>query len=70
MIKWLRLKDAQKYIKQKTNLNISVSRLRNWITQGVVNYSGFKILLRAKKRFGQWFTTNEWIDEFIKEQSE
>lgn len=70
MMKWLRLVDAQKYIKKKTNLNIPIHRLRRWINEGLLNHSGFKILLRARKRYGTWFTTDEWIDEFIEEQNE
>lgn len=69
-MKWLRLKDAQKYLKKETGLDVSIARIRNWITKGTVNYSGYKILLRARKRFDMWYTTAEWIDDFIKEQSE
>lgn len=69
-MKWLRLVEAQKYIKKTTDLNMSAIRLRCWITKGLVNHSGRKVLLRARKRFGQWYTREEYIDEFIREQSE
>lgn len=69
-MKWLRLVDAKKYIKRKTELDISITRLRCWITSGLVNHSGRRFILQARKRFGQWYTTAEYIDEFIREQSE
>lgn len=69
-MKYLRLIEAKKYLKKTTDLDVSVTRLRYWITCGLVNYSGQKVLLRARKRFGQWFTSDEYIDDFIKEQGE
>lgn len=69
-MKQLRLVEAKKYLKKTTDLDVSTTRLRSWITHGLVNYSGRKVLLRARKRFGQWFTSEEYIDEFIKEQGE
>lgn len=68
-MKWLRLIGAQKYIKTSTGLNISITRLRCWIVKGLVNHSGRRFILQARKRFGQWYTTAEFIDNFIREQS-
>lgn len=68
-MKWLRLVEAQKHIKKTTDLNITLTRLRSWVTKGLVNHSGQRFILQARKRFGQWYTTAEYIDEFIKEQS-
>jgi hypothetical protein len=69
-MKQLRLIEAKKYLKKTTDLDVSVTRLRHWIAYGLVNYSGEKVLLRARKRFGQWWTSDEYINEFIREQGE
>lgn len=69
-LRWLRLIEAKKHIKKTTDLDISITRLRYWIAHGLVNHSGYRVLLRARKRFGQWWVTDKWLDEFIKEVSE
>ena len=69
-MKQLRLIEAKKYLKKTTDLDVSVTRLRHWITYGLVNYSGHRVLLRARKRWGMWYTCEEYIDEFIEEQNE
>ena len=65
--KTLRLKDAQKYIKKTTHLDKSLPTIRNWITQGLVSHSGRRVVLRARKKFGMWYTTDWAIDELILE---
>lgn len=69
-MRWLRLTEAQKYVKKTTHLDISVLRIRSWITGGLITYSGYRVVLQARKRFGLWYTREDWINEFIKEQSE
>ena len=65
--KTLRLKDAQKYIKKTTHLDKSLPTIRNWITQGLVSHSGRRVVLRARKKFGQWYSSDKAVDEFIEE---
>ncbi len=63
----LRLKDAKKYIKKTTHLDITLPRLRGWITRGLVSHSGRRSVLRARRKYGVWFTTDRAVDEFIQE---
>ena len=63
----LRLKDAQRYVKKTYHLDKSAVNIRGWINAGLVSHSGRRVVLRARKKFGQWFTTDRAIDEFVLE---
>jgi hypothetical protein len=68
-IKWLQLKDIPGYIQKQTSLEFSPEIIYHWVTKGRKSESGRIVLLKATKRLGTWLTTEEWIDEFIKECS-
>ena len=65
--KVLRLKDAKKYIKKTYHLDKPITSIRGWINAGLVSHSGRRVVLRARKKFGQWFTSDRAIDEFVLE---
>ncbi|GAH07240.1 unnamed protein product, partial [marine sediment metagenome] len=38
-----------------------------WATRGRANYAGQMIKLKTTKRLGLYYTTHQWILDFIKE---
>lgn len=67
---WLRIPDVPKYVWAKVGVKISRDTAYRWVKSGRVNYSGQRIRLQTQKRLFLNLTTEEWVDEFIKEFQE
>jgi len=63
----LRLKDVGAYIKEKIGVNICRATIYNWTTNGRIAYDGRRVLLRTAAKCPIRTTTEEWVDEFLKE---
>lgn len=70
---WLKInKEAEVYFLQRTGCQRKKRAIWYWIRKGRHSVSQKKIKLRAKQRPGvkpgtlHWYTSEEWIDDFIR----
>lgn len=66
----LRIKDVPLYVKEKTGVTVSRATAYNWVTSGRITYDGERKLLKLISKFPVRLTTEELVDDFIKDLQE
>lgn len=64
---WLRVSDISAYVEHRTGVGVHRTTIYHWIHKGRMAYSGETVKLRVEKRRCIYFTTEEWLDEFLQE---
>jgi len=67
---WLRIPDIPKYVFATVGIKISRSTAYYWVNIGRTTYDNRRIMLKSQERLFINYTTEEWVDEFIKEFQE
>jgi hypothetical protein len=68
--KLLKLADVPAYILKISGVLVKVRVIYDWIHKGKKRYTGHKLKLRATQRCGIWFTTEGWVQKFLRELNE
>ena len=64
---WLTLGKAAEYFKTKYCIVIKPGTVRNWINGGRKSIkSGFRVKLKGQKKYNKWYTTEKWVEDFVK----
>lgn len=64
--KLLRIADVPNYILRVSGVSVKKRTIYTWIHKGKPRYTGHMLKLRATQRCGIWFTTEGWVDKFLK----
>ncbi len=68
--KLLRLSAVPAYIHKISGVLPCLSAVYQWVKKGRRRYTGHRLKLRATKRCDIWFTTEGWVQKFLKELNE
>ncbi len=64
---WLRVKDIGPYVEYRTGVGVHRTTVYHWIHKGRLAYSGETVKLRVEKKRCIFVTTEEWVDDFLRE---
>lgn len=69
---WLRVDGIVTFIKERYYFeNVSKSTVHKWIKKGQQSVkSATCIKLKAKKKYNRWYSTERWVDDFVKQVGE
>lgn len=62
----MRLRDVPVMLAELTGQTRTQATVYKWVTVGRTDYVGTIIKLRVIKRLGRYFTTKEWLEQFIR----
>lgn len=63
----IKLDDIPKLILELTGVTICRATAYNWVKNGRNNYVGGKTKLKTTRRLGHYYSTKQWVLDFIKE---
>jgi len=64
--KLLRLADVPAYIHKVSGVRPGLSAIYVWVKKGKRRYTGHLLKLKATQRCGVWFTTEGWVQKFLR----
>lgn len=68
--KLLKLSDVPNYIHKISGVRPSRRAVYDWTRKGRRRYTGHIVKLRVTKRTGWWFTTEGWVQDFLRKLNE
>lgn len=63
----IKIDEIPKLILEFTGVTICRATAYNWATKGRSNYVGGKTILKTTRRLGHYYSTKQWVLDFIRE---
>lgn len=62
----IKLNDVPKLLLELSGVTRGRATIYLWVRHGRANNVGETVKLHATKRLGTWYTTRQWVEDFIK----